>query len=234
MTVFTSVIILLLSMLITASLQLAPGTFSLFYHYALGKTTAKKTDDRSLSFILGAEIFTGLIWALLLIIFSSLCPIIDFYSSLTFWVLFGIFIAEAIAFALFYFRRGRHTALFIPRRIATELQTYSRKAKTRSDAIAVGFFANFPELIFTLPLYFISTIIILNTPALPRAPIIAFYIIFTTLPLFIIRILYRSGHNLAHITKFRVKLKPYLRIIVPIAYILLALAILNLGIINHG
>ena len=221
-------------MLITALLQLAPGTFSLFYHYALGKTTAKKADDRSLSFILGAEIFAGLIWTLLLIILSLLCAVIDTYSMPTFWILFGTLIAEALAFMFLYFRHGHHTALFISRNVAKELQIHSCKAKSRSDAITLGFFTNFPELIFTFPLYFISTIVILNTPALPRALIIVFYIIFVTLPLFIIRILYRSGHNLAYITKLRTKLKPYIRIIVPVLYVLLALATLNLGIINHG
>lgn len=233
MSVFVSVIILLLIMLITASLQLAPSTFSIFYHYALGKTTAKKADDRSLSFILGVEIFASLIWVLLFFILTLLRFIIDVYSPLTFWIISGIFFAEAIAFLLFYYRHGHGTALFIPRNTASALQSCAQKANSRSDAIALGFFANFPELIFTLPLYFISTVILLNTPTLPCAPIIILCLASAILPLLIVRILYRSDRNLAFITRIRVRLKPFLRIIIPLLYVALASATLILG-VYHG
>ena len=219
-------------MLITASLQLVPGTFSYFYHYALGRTTAKKADDRSLSFILGAELFASLIWTLLFIIITILRSTIDFYSPLVFWITSGILSAEAIAFLLFYYRRGRGTALFIHRNTAATLQSCARKANSRSDAITLGFFVNLPELIFTLPLYFISAIILLNTTSLPCAPIIILYLVSVITPLFIVRIIYRSDHNLADIARLRTSLKPYLRIIIPILYIALAFAILAMGVFN--
>lgn len=234
MTIFASVIIILLSMLITASLQLVPGTFSCFYHYALGKTSSKKAGDRSLSFVLGTEIFVSLIWILLLITLSLLDPIVDIYSAPVFLVTSGILFAEAVAFLLFYFRRSNCTSLFISRKIAATLQTRARKASSRSDAIALGFFAGLPELIFTLPLYFISAAILLNTPSIPCVPIIVFYIIFATLPLFTIHIAYHNDQNLASITRFRTKLKPFIRIIIPIIYAAIALLAINLGVSNHG
>lgn len=234
MTVFTSATILILVAIIISLLQLVPGTFSIFYHYALGKTTIKKADDQSLSFILGTEIFTGSVWILFLIILSTFGGVIDIYSMPFFLIISGIFFAEAIAFLLFYFRHGSHTALFIPRGIANGLRTLARKTKSRSDALALGFFVNLPEFIFTFPLYLISAIILLNVLALPRAIIIITYIISITLPLFCIRLLYHNGHNLAHITRLRASLKPYIRIIIPLAYIFLALTTINLGIINHG
>ena len=234
MTAIAPVIILLLSVLIISSLQLVPGTFSIFYHYALGKTTRKKADDRSLSFIIGAEIFVGVIWILMLMLLTLLSFVIDLCSAPFFWTLSGTLFAEAIAFLLFYFRRSRSTTLFISRRVAATLQARASKAGSRSDAIALGFFANLPELIFTFPLYLISAIIFLNSPSLPRILITGLFILGTILPLFIIRLLFRSGHNLAHITRFRAKLKPYLRLIIFFAYLVLAFAILNLGVTNYG
>lgn len=212
-----------------------PGTFSIFYHYALGKTSAKKANDRSLSFILGVEIFISFAWLFVYaIIFAIFYNSIDFCPNLFFWIISGIFLAESIAILFFYFRRGKSAALFIPRCTATALSMHAKKAKTRSDAITLGFFASLPELIFTLPLYIISAIILLNTTVFPRALIILLYILVSIIPLFIIRFYYSTGHNLAEITRFRVRLKPILRLIISFLYFFLAIIILNLGVINYG
>lgn len=222
-------------MLIFASLQLVPGTFSIFYHYALGKTNAKKADDQALSFILGAEIFVSIMLiSIYTLIFTIFYNSIDFCPSIFFWIMAGIFCAEAIIIFLFYYRRGKTTELFIPRRTAKTISTNSRKAKSRSDAIALGLFSNIPELIFTFPLYIISSVILLDTTAIPRALIIILYVLVSTIPLFAIRILYRTGHNLANITRLRAKLKPFFKLIIPTLYLLLAIAALNLGVLNNG
>ena len=226
-------------MLIFAFLQLLPGTFSIFYHYALAKTSAKKADDQSLSFILGAEILVATIWFIVYItIFCIFYDAPDFCPLSVYWTLAGIMLAEAIIIPFFYFRRSKitntSTALFIPRNIASTLSMRARKAKSRPDCITLGLIAGLPELIFTLPLYVISTIILLDTAALPRAAIIILYIIVATLPLFIIRLAYRTGHNLAEITRIRTKLKPHFRFILCIAYLCLAIAIINLGALQNG
>ena len=62
MSIFISVVILILVALIQISMQLTPGIFMLFYHYALGKKSRNKADDLNLSFILGAETFIATIW----------------------------------------------------------------------------------------------------------------------------------------------------------------------------
>ena len=230
---FISVIILVLAMLISASMQLVPSTFSIFYHYALGKTSFKKADDRSLSFITGVELFIGLTWFLVYIILLLLCCQTDIlYHGLLFWAISGILVAESILILFFYFGHG--TTLFISRRTATALSTSSRKAKSRQDGIVLGFCSGLPELIFTLPLYIISAIILLSTSTIPRAPIVILYIIFSVLPLFVTQIYFRTGHNLAGLLRLRLHLKPYLRIIISLAYFLLAIATLNLGVLLYG
>ena len=65
MSFFISVIILVLAMLIQVSMQLTPGTFALFYHYALGKNSRTKADNLSLYFTLGVITFMAIVWILL-------------------------------------------------------------------------------------------------------------------------------------------------------------------------
>ena len=55
MSVFVSVGIVILAMLIMAFLQLSSGVFSLFYHYASGKYSKSRASDMTLFFILGTE-----------------------------------------------------------------------------------------------------------------------------------------------------------------------------------
>lgn len=235
MGIFVSVVILILVVLIPMLLQLTPGTFSIFYHYALGKNSTKKADDLSLGFILGTEIFTTITWiTIYTLIFTSFCTDTNFCPNIVFWIMSGTILAESIIILLFYYRKGKSTSLFISRHTANALSTRARQVKTRSDAIMLGFFAGLPELIFTLPLYIISSIILLETAALPRAILVILYIAAFTLPLFIIRITYHTGRNLADITRFRLRIKPMVRTILFLLYFVLSFAVLNLGIINHG
>lgn len=234
MSIIISVIILILSMLISFFMQLTPGTFALFYHYALGKTTAKKADDRSLSFILGVEIFTVVIW---LLIYSLV--LLFFYhfphsTNIFFCVASAIFLIEALFAFFFYYRKGKSTALFISRHVATSILSHIKKLKNRSDCIILGAFIGFFELIFTLPLYIISASIFVNFNFLPHVTIIIIYIILSILPLFLIRSAFRFGHNLADIQRFRAKIKLPVRLVFLISFILLSLATIYLGVFYHG
>lgn len=234
MSIIASVIILILSMLISFCLQLVPGSFAIFYHYALGKTGMKKADDRALSFILGVEIFITIVW--LIIYFLTLTIFYNFpeIKSIVLFILSGIFFAEAIAALFFYYRKGRSTALFIPRKIARGITMKIEKAKNRSDCILLGAIIGLFELVFTLPLYFASASVIINFDAMPRVFAIAFYVLFSVLPLFITRYVFKMGGNLADIERFRVKIKRLIKIVLFFSFILIGLATIYLGVINNG
>jgi hypothetical protein len=221
-----------MSMLILVFLQLTPSTFAIFYHYALGKKSSKKASDLSLSFILGVEIFVGIIWTLIYIfIFTIFKNSTDFCTSVFFWIMFGIFVVEALAVLTLYFRKGKNTKLFISRRVASSLSSHAAKVRTRSDALALGFFSCLPELVFTLPLYIISATILLNTVFIPRGLSVILFIISSTIPLFATLGFYCSGHNLAEIQRFRVRSKSFFRFLLCACYLIIAMAIINIGII---
>lgn len=222
-------------MLIQAFLQLTPGTFALFYHYALGKKSAKIADDFGLSFILGVEVFTATVLLLVYsLTFFIFCNQPGFCNHIFLWIMTGVFIAEALAFFFFYYRKGRTTALFIPRRIAKNIILRAEKTKSRSDAFILGFVSGSPELLFTLPLYIISVVELMLVPTLPRILTIIFYIIVLTIPLFSIRSLYRTGHNLAEIQRSRARAKSFVRLFISICFLLLAFATIIIGVFING
>ena len=158
----------------------------------------------------------------------------DFTETLP-WILTGIFIAEAFAIAFFYFRRSRRkvkksktadTRLFITRKSAASLTLHAKKVKTRGDAIILGLITNLIELPFTLPLYIIMSMIIVEFTALSSNLLIIFYILVATMPLFAIRCLYVSDHHLAEIQRLRAHIKPFVRIVLATSYLLIAILII--------
>ena len=220
-------------MLIQAFLQTSPSVFAIFYHHALGKTSMKKADDRSLSFILGVEIAIAIVFLITYSIITFLMPENNFTDTTFLWIMSGIFALEAIFMFFFYFKNHKKskktTQLFIPRRIAKGLIFHAEHAKNRTDTIILGLVTTLIELIFTLPLIIISSIAIFRiSPRFGFIFIIA-YVIIATLPLFIVRIAFRASHSLAKIQRFRVKKKFLFRLILTFSYLALAIIMLIKG-----
>lgn len=229
MSVFISLGIVVLSMLIMASLQLTPGVFALFYHYALGQFSKAKASYLSLFFILGAEIVTtclylSIFYLTCVFFFDNLHP----ETSILFWAIAGILIALGIISFFFYFRRGSGTKLFIPRKYATALDRNAKSVKTRSDAFMLGALSGTCELLFTLPLYVVTCIEIMRMGAEGFASnfLTIIYILIPVIPLLFIRWKYQSGLNLADIAKSRVHDKTFTRFILAFSYILIAILII--------
>lgn len=226
MDIFTSVIILILATLIQSLMQLSPSVFSLFYHYALGKKSHSKIDDFSLHFILGTETFIVTIFTILYIFVFAIRNQINSPNDLPMWILSGIFIAEAFASFCFYYRHGKTTTLFLSRSAAKSLTLHAQKVKSRSDAFVLGFLSNIAELVFTLPLYLIIILTFLNFPTIARATTIIIYLVVAILPLIFTYIAYRTGHNLAEISRFRLRFKPLIRFSLFLGFILLSIVVI--------
>ena len=225
MSVLTSVGILILSGLILAFLQLVPGIFAIFSHFIHGKFSRPKASDLTTFFIIGNEIAVVLIF---LCIYAILCcsPAVTFIidSDIFAWILAGIFLALTFVTLGFYYRKGSGTKLFISRRLANGLKTRVQSTKSRSDAFTLGLVSVVPELIFTLPIYFITTITIMRLDFIPlgRAGLIILFAIIAILPPLILKITTSLGYTLADFLKFRFKNKTFFRFCLALCYLLIA------------
>lgn len=226
MSFFISLGIVILAMLIMASLQLQPGVFALFYHYASGKYSKRRASDMTLFFILGAEtasacLFLCSYYVANLLFFYHFRPETSFFA----WIIAGILITLSIISLFYYFRPGSGTKTFISRKCAQNLDAHARSAKSRSDAFVLGAFSGVCELPFTLPLYIITSIEIIEMTVefFPSNLLTLLYIIVPAIPLFVIRWRFQAGHNLADIQKTRVKDKNFTRIILGFSYFAIAI-----------
>lgn len=225
---FTSIGIIILTMLILAFLQFIPGIFLLFNHYAFGKYSKAKATDLAVFFILGVE--TAIVLTFLLV-YSILCTIpatafvVD--SDAFAWTMAVIFFILSSAMLLLYYRKGAGTKLFVSRRTANYFQIKITTIKSRSDAFVFGLVSTFPELILTLPLYLVSTIAImrLDINNFERAGIIIVSSLVAILPLLIIHFSSHARH-LADFIRFRFKNKPFFRACLFLSYFLVATLII--------
>ena len=233
MSVFISLGIVFIAMLILAFLQLTPGVFALFRHYASGKYSQKRSAILTSFYMLGVEtVAAGLFIAALL--FSNLFFIYSFRPETSFlaWVLVGILVALALMSFVAYFRSGRGTQLFIPRKCADALENYAKEASSRSDAFVLGALTGVLELPFSLPLYLISAISVVELSAeLILGQVLGLcFILAPMAPLLAIRYKFHIGYNLADIQKDRVKNKNFVRFVIGFSYIALAILFIYFGI----
>lgn len=234
MSIILSVISLILVVVIQLLLQLTPATFSIFYHYALGKYRSKKADDLALNFIFGVELFNATIWlSVYFVIYAIFINLPDFHHGIILWILAGITVAEAIVFFCCYFRRiksrnSASTALFIPRHFAANLSARAEHIKNKKDAFTLGFFVGVPELIFTLPLFIIADLILTNSLTFTPTIVIILAVLAMTIPLFAIRTAFRSGSSLAILQRFRAHAKPVIRFLATLLLLALSATLIGL------
>ncbi len=221
MSFFVSLGIVFLAMLIMASLQLQPGVFALFYHYASGKYPKSRASDMTLLFILGAEVAAACLflcsyYIVNLFFLYQFRPETSFFA----WFIVGVLIALTFMSFFCYFRPGSGTQLFIPRKCAGSLDKHAKTAKSRSDAFTLGALSSVLEIPFTLPLYLVTSMEIMEMSVefFPSHLLTILYIVIPTLPLFFIRWKFQTGHNLANIQRSRVKDKNFTRLILCFSY----------------
>lgn len=237
MSVFSSIGIVLLAIIIMGSFQLVPGVFALFYHYASGRFSRDKTSTLSLFYIIGAEIMSAFLFiASFYISYLLFLQDLNPCNTILTWVYIGIFATLSVISLLFYYRHphSRDTELFLPRTFAKNLRLRAQKVKTPSDAFALGALSNVYELFFTLPLYLLTAteIMYMHTEYIVDDLLTLLYIIATVIPLFVIYYSFQFNHNLAHIQKTRVKDKTFHRIIISVSYLTIALLLLCFRIIK--
>ena len=229
MGVFTSLGIVIVAMVIMGSLQLSPGIFALFYHYASGKFSKKKTAHLAFFFILGIEVLSACIflfshYAVYALFIGQSNPL----DSILYWAIAGILLALSGASFFFYFRRGSGTKLFIPREYARSLNNYAKSVKDPIDAFTLGAFSTICELLFTLPLYLVTALELMrmDTEFFTSPLLTVIYIIVPTIPLFIMRLQFKNDYNLADIQRTRVKDKNFTRITLGVCYFSVAILII--------
>ena len=230
MSILIAIGTIILSVLIMSFLSLVPGTFALFSHYSYGRFSKKRATDLSFFFIMGTEIMASCIFFstfIMVAVFIADTPNVD-TSAMT-WIFASILIILSISSLLFYFRPGKGTELFISRKFARTIDHHAKTVKTPSDAFVLGALCGTPELLFTVPLFIVtSTEILQLSTTHPMSTLLTLiYIVVPIVPLFIHRWQFLHDQNLAEIQRSRENNKMFTRIILCVSYLIIAILLIQ-------
>lgn len=221
MTQIIALSIVALAALTHASFQLSISTLTIMSGHAIGEGRSHtRLVSLITSFVAGAATMT-----LLLISTFALFALYIFHSTqppqLAWAALCGLLCGVGVAAWLFYYREGKGTSLWLPRRSAKYLATRSKKTHNPGEAFALGMMSVFAELLFIVAPITAAALVILPLGTTWQLGGILGYTAISSLTLGTIAVLVCGGMPLSTIQQWRERNKKFLQFAAGAALIVL-------------
>lgn len=123
----------------------------------------------------------------------------------------GLLFGVGVAVWLFYYRKEKGTALWIPRPVASFLSERTKATKRSAEAFSLGLTGVIGEVIFIIAPIIVSALVLINLDPLWQLAGIGIYTVVSLLSLIIVWVLVGSGHKLSNIQKWRESNKYFLQ-----------------------
>ncbi len=217
----SSLAIVALAALIHTSFQLSVSVLTLLSSHTIGaKRSQAKLMRLTTSFVLGAFVMTVLLLSsvslVLLHLFGDNTPQVVWAAGC------GLLIGIAISVWLFYYRKNKGTALWIPRSFAGYLNSRTKLTKLSAEAFGLGMSSVIGEILFIIAPIFMAALVLIQLPAVWQLAGIGIYSVISLISLLVVWVLIGSGHNLGRIQKWRERNKYFLQFIAGAGLIVLA------------
>jgi hypothetical protein len=212
MNYFETFAVILLAGLIHASFQLSISMLTLLSGHAIGnKASQARVARLTGGFVGGAVLMTTLIVSFLVCTITTLLG--RDISPLLWAVASGFSLGLAVAVWIFYYRRERGTALWIPRGFARYLSNRTKATKESAEAFGLGVSSVISELLFIIAPALIGALSIISLPRSLQLLGLMLYVVVSTFSLILVYVLVGSGHKLSRIQKWRETNKRFLQFI---------------------
>lgn len=210
MDITSSLAIVSLAALTHASFQLSVSVLTLLSGHAIGaKRSHAKLIRLTTSFLIGAGVMTLLMLcsiALLLVnLFGINAPQVVWAAAC------GLLIGVAISIWLFYYRREKGTALWVPDSITDYLNRRTKSTKLSAEAFSLGLTSVIGEILLIIAPMFVAALVLVQLPPVWQLSGIAIYTLVSLLPLIMVWVLVGSGHSLGMIQNWRESNKYFLQ-----------------------
>ncbi|MDR0591082.1 MAG: hypothetical protein LBG75_00735 [Candidatus Nomurabacteria bacterium] len=213
--------IILLAALVHASFQLSVGCLLLLFHRNFGgKKTRARTHEYVGSFIVGAGLTIFTVLSAL-----SFWVVSAFHSGIpaSFWITeIALSVGLGLFLLLFYYRRGKHTELYLPRKLAKFLSVQIKKANNNHEAFGFGVVSVVGELPFVIIITLVGATSLAELTSFWRPIASLMYVLVAILPLVIIGFTLRSRRTISEVQKWRVHNKNFLKVMSGLCAIVLA------------
>lgn len=220
MDILTSLLVVAFAGLIHASFQLSISVLTLLSGHAIGAKHARsRVLGLTFSFVGGVTVMT-----LLLLSFIAFILVSMFGSDspdLLWSVACGLTIGVGVAVWLFYYRREKGTALWVPRGIAHYLSDRTKATKHTAESFGLGMMSVVGELLFIIAPLFVAALVLSQLDPVWQLLGVAIYVIVSILPLKTVWMLISGGNKISDIQKWRESNKYFLQFVAGAGLIIL-------------
>jgi hypothetical protein len=210
----------LLAVLVQASFGLSLSLLTLMSGHALSRrASVRRLAGLSFSYILGTVIaVAGLLVSL--IYFASIG---DFYQSKLVWsVVAGLTAVTGLIVALFYYRPGNGTTLWLPRSVAKFLTSRAKATRSWFESLLLGIGSILIELPFVVSPLLIAALLLGGASHGRQLIGISLYTLLGVLPTISLAVLVAGGHKVSRLQKWRINNKRFLQVAAGLAILVLA------------
>jgi hypothetical protein len=204
--------IVALAALVHASFQLSVGCLILLFHHSFA---TKKTRVRNREFV--GSYISGAGLTIFLVLSAISFWLVESFGwqapSLLLSIEAGLLLALGIILVFFYYRRGKHTELYLPRGLAKFLTEQVKKTSNNHEAFLFGAASVLGELPFVIIVTLVGASSIIDLPENIRPLAALLYVVVSILPLFVISAALKNTHTIGSIQKWRVHNKNFLKIV---------------------
>jgi hypothetical protein len=212
MSLTASLATIILAALIHSSFQLSVSVLTLLSGHSIGlEHSHKKLLGLTTSFILGACLIVLLLISALAFITSGI-----FFDGITqaVWAgSCGLLLGVAASVWIFYYRREKGTALWVPRGMAKYLTDRTKTTKAKAEAFSLGVSSVLGEILFIIAPLIVGGLTIAQLPLIWQLTGAMIYTLVSMSSLIIIWALIGGGHTLGRIQRWREDNKYFLQFI---------------------
>lgn len=210
MNTLSALAIITLAALIHASFQLSVSILTLMSGHAIGrKTKHLRLLGLIGAFITGVAIITPLLLSFITLALDT--AIVGDVPAYVWAAACGIVIGVGVAVWVFYYKRQKGTALWIPRPIARYLTSRARTTRSSAESFGLGMTSVIGELLFCMAPLTVAGLTLLSLEAPYQLLGILLYALISILPLIVIMVLLGSGHSISRIQRWRESNKAFLQ-----------------------
>jgi hypothetical protein len=233
MTILGSLAIITFAAIIHTSFQLSLSVLTLLSGHTIGANHShKKLLHLSSSFVLGVGFMTLLLTSSTSFIVTSLFN--DTTPKIIWAVCSGLLFGVAMSVWLFYYKRNKGTALWIPRSFASYLHDRTKATKSGAESFSLGLSSVVGELLFIFAPILISSLTIAQLPHAWQIVAVVAYTLVSLLSVIVIWILIGSGHSLGKIQEWRESNKYFLQFASGAGLIILGMFVYAYQVIGIG
>jgi cytochrome c biogenesis protein CcdA len=210
MSIWPMLAIIFFAALLHASFQLGVSLLTMLSSHGLGgRRSHNNLLKLDIAYIAGVGFLTTMIFAALayisLIIATPREPVI-------WWIILAsLNVAIGLAVTMFYYRKGKGTELWLPRRFAEYLSTRTKKTTHSAEAFGLGMASVASESMFIIGPLCVAALYSVRYEPIYQLTGLVLYVIVALMPLLVITVMVGAGHKISTLQRWRERNKRFLQ-----------------------